>query len=57
MMNPPPGAALGGDTAGAIAAYRHFLTLQAHPEPAAAPRVKQVRAEPARLTPGAGGPR
>jgi serine/threonine protein kinase/tetratricopeptide (TPR) repeat protein len=46
-------AALAGDTAGAIAAYRHFLTLQAHPEPALAPRVEQVRAELVRLTQGA----
>jgi hypothetical protein len=46
-------AALAGDTVGAIAAYRHFLTLQAHPETAQASRVKQVDAELARLTHGA----
>ena len=37
-------AALAGDTAGAIAAYRHYLTLQARPEPAVAPRVAEARA-------------
>jgi serine/threonine-protein kinase len=37
-------AALAGDTSGAIAAYRHYLTLQAHPEPAVAPRVAEARA-------------
>jgi hypothetical protein len=43
-------AALVGDTAGAIAAYRHFLILQAHPEPTLAPRVRQIRADLVRLT-------
>ncbi len=43
-------AALTGDTTGAIAAYRHFLTLQAHPEPARAAVVERVRAELGRLT-------
>ena len=32
--------ALAGDTAGAVSAYRHHLTLQAHPEPALEPVVK-----------------
>ncbi len=45
-------AALTGDAAGAIAAYRHFLTLQAHPEPARAARVEQIRSELSRLTRG-----
>jgi hypothetical protein len=43
-------AALTGDTTGAIAAYRHFLTLQAHPEPSRAAGVERVRAELGRLT-------
>jgi tRNA A-37 threonylcarbamoyl transferase component Bud32/TolB-like protein len=42
-------AALTGDTTGAIAAFRHFLTLQAHPEPARAARVEQIRSELSRL--------
>ena len=42
-------AALAGDTVGAISAYRRFLTMQAHPEPLAAPGVEEVRAELARL--------
>jgi hypothetical protein len=42
-------AALVGDTAGAISAYRHYLTLQAHPEPALEPAVEHIRAELARL--------
>jgi serine/threonine-protein kinase len=45
-------AALTGDTAGAIRAYRHYLILQADPEPAAQPRVQRVRAEFAILTGG-----
>jgi hypothetical protein len=45
-------AALTGDTAGAIRAYRHYLVLQADPEPAARPRVERVRAELAALTGG-----
>jgi tetratricopeptide (TPR) repeat protein len=42
-------AALAGDTAGAIRAYRQYLVLMAHPEPAVAPRVERIRAELARL--------
>jgi tRNA A-37 threonylcarbamoyl transferase component Bud32/tetratricopeptide (TPR) repeat protein len=42
-------AALMGDTAGAIAAYRHYLTLQAHPEPTVAPHVAEARAALDRL--------
>jgi len=42
-------AALTGDTTGAIAAYRHFLTLQAHPEPARAAAVERIRSELTRL--------
>ena len=44
--------AMTGDTAGAIRAYRHYLVLQADPEPAARPRVERVRAELAALTGG-----
>jgi hypothetical protein len=42
-------AALSGDTAGAIAAYRHYLTLHSDPEPAVRPAVEAVRAEIAKL--------
>jgi len=42
-------AALAGDTTGAIAAYRHFVTLQSHPEPARAARVEQIKSELGRL--------
>jgi hypothetical protein len=42
-------AALAGDTAGAVRAYRQYLVLMAHPEPAVAPRVERIRAELARL--------
>jgi tetratricopeptide (TPR) repeat protein len=42
-------ASLAGDTSGAISAYRHYLTLQAHPEPAVAPHVAEARAALARL--------
>jgi hypothetical protein len=42
-------AALAGDTAGAVSAYRHYLTLQAHSEPALEPRMKHIRAELVRL--------
>jgi hypothetical protein len=42
-------AALTGDRAGAIKAYRHYLALRAHPEPALRPQVEQVRAQLARL--------
>jgi hypothetical protein len=44
-------AALTGDTAGAVRAYRHYLALQANPEPAFQRRVRAVRAELARLSP------
>jgi tetratricopeptide (TPR) repeat protein len=47
-------AALTGDSAGAVGAYRHYLTLRAHPEPALRPGVEQVRAELARLEGGRG---
>ncbi|MBA2446871.1 MAG: hypothetical protein H0V51_02470 [Chloroflexi bacterium] len=47
-------AALAGDTAGAISAYRHFLTLQAHPEPALQPGVDRIKVELARLLAGRG---
>ena len=43
-------AALAGDTTGAVAAYRHFLTLQTHPEPSRAAGVEHVRLELSRLT-------
>jgi hypothetical protein len=36
-------AALSGDTAGAIAAYRHYLALRSDPEPAVRPQVERVR--------------
>jgi serine/threonine-protein kinase len=42
-------AALAGDTIGAIAAYRHFLILQSHPEPARVARLEQIRSELGRL--------
>jgi hypothetical protein len=42
-------AALAGDTAGAIRAYRHYLALQADPEPPLQPRVRAIHAELARL--------
>jgi len=42
-------AALAGDTTGAIAAYRHFLLLQTHPEPARAAAVEHIRSELSRL--------
>jgi len=45
-------AALAGDTSGAIVAYRHYLTLQAHPEPVVAPRVAEARAALDRLLAG-----
>jgi eukaryotic-like serine/threonine-protein kinase len=47
-------AALANDTAGAVSAYRHYLTLQAHPESALEPRMKHIRAELARLQPRGG---
>jgi hypothetical protein len=42
-------AALSGDTAGAIAAYRHYLALRSDPEPAVRPEVERVRTELAGL--------
>ena len=42
-------AALTGDRAGAIAAYRHYLALRSDPEPALRPAVEAVRAELAKL--------
>jgi hypothetical protein len=42
-------AALSGDTAGAIRAYRHYLALRSDPEPALRPVVEAVRAELAKL--------
>ena len=43
-------AALTGDSAGAIRAWRHYLVLRSDPEPALRPDVEQVRAELAKLT-------
>jgi hypothetical protein len=42
-------AALTGDTAGAVAAYRHYLALRSNPEPALRPGVEAIRAELAKL--------
>jgi hypothetical protein len=42
-------AALTGDTAGAIRAYRHYLALRPNPEPQVKPEVEQVRTEVAAL--------
>jgi serine/threonine-protein kinase len=42
-------AALTGDSAGATAAYRHYLALLSNPEPALRSRVDAVRAELAKL--------
>jgi hypothetical protein len=42
-------AALTGVTAGAVAAYRHYLALRANPEPALRPGVDAVRANLAKL--------
>ena len=42
-------AALTGDTAGAMRAYRHYLALRTNPEPAVQPEVEVVRAEVAKL--------
>lgn len=42
-------AALTGDTAGAIRAYRHYLGLRYDPEPSLQPEVERVRRELARL--------
>jgi hypothetical protein len=35
-----------------VRAYRHYLVLRAHPEPALAPEVLRVRAELTRLEQG-----
>jgi serine/threonine-protein kinase len=43
-------AALTGDTAGALRAYRHYLALQSNPEPALEPRARAIRSELARLS-------
>ena len=42
-------AALTGDRAGAVRAYRHYLALRSDPEPALRPAVEAVRAELAKL--------
>ena len=42
-------AALAGDTAGAIAAYEHYLRLRSDPEPSLKPQANAVRAELANL--------
>ncbi len=42
-------AALTGDSAGAVRAYRHYLALRSDPEPALRPAVEAVRAELATL--------
>jgi serine/threonine-protein kinase len=42
-------AAVTGDRAGAIAAYRHYLALRDDPEPSIKPRVDEVRKELAKL--------
>ena len=42
-------AALTGDSAGAVRAYRHYLALRSDPEPALRPAVEAVRAELAKL--------
>jgi len=42
-------AALAGDTAGAVHAYRHYLALRLDPEPVLLPQVEGVRAVLARL--------
>jgi serine/threonine-protein kinase len=45
-------AALTADTAGAVAAYRHYLALRPRPEPETRPEVEAVRARLAQLAPG-----
>ena len=42
-------AALTGDSAGAVTAYRHYLALRSDPEPALRPAVEAVRAELAKV--------
>jgi len=45
-------AALAGDRAGAVRAYRHYLALRTNPEPEVKPEVEMVRAELAKLSHG-----
>lgn len=45
-------AALTGDTAGAVRAYRHYLALRFDPEPSVQPKVERVRRELAALEAG-----
>ena len=45
-------AAMTGDRAGAMRAYRHYLALRTAPEPQALPEVRRVRAELGRLEAG-----
>ncbi len=42
-------AAMAGDSAGAVSAYRHFLALRSDPEPALRPAADSIRAELAKL--------
>jgi hypothetical protein len=42
-------AALSGDTAGAVRAYRHYLALRPNPAPSVKPAVERVRLELAAL--------
>jgi hypothetical protein len=46
-------AAITGDSAGAIRAYRHYLALRANPEPVLLSEAAQILQELARLQPGA----
>jgi DNA-binding SARP family transcriptional activator len=48
-------AALVGDTAGAVRAYRHYLALRHDPGPAVRPKVEAIRAALAGLEGGRGG--
>jgi hypothetical protein len=50
-------AALTGDTAGAVTAYRHYLALRPQPEPETRPEVDAVRTRLAQLASGASPPR
>jgi tRNA A-37 threonylcarbamoyl transferase component Bud32 len=43
-------AARAGDREGAIRAYRHYLVLRTHPDPALMPEVRRIREELTRLT-------
>jgi DNA-binding SARP family transcriptional activator len=45
-------AALTGDTAGAVAAYRHYLALRSDPEPELRPQAERIRRELALLEHG-----